>query len=82
MSGSQLPTRDEVYRRLIRLLIEARLAAGLRQKDLAERIGQHHTYVSRYETLERRIDMGQFVEAALAIGTDPVAMLAQALESA
>ncbi len=82
MSGSPPPTRDEVYARLIRMLVEARLEAGLRQADLARQLGQRQNYVSRYETLDRRIDMGQFVEAALAIGVDPVAMFARALAEA
>lgn len=72
---------DDVYDRLVRALFEARLAADLRQVDLAKRLGRPQNYVSRYETGERRIDMGQFVEVARAIGVDPVELLARVLEA-
>jgi transcriptional regulator with XRE-family HTH domain len=43
--------------RLWRLLREARDAAGLRQSDVAERLGQTQSYVSKYESGERRLDV-------------------------
>lgn len=72
---------DDVYGRLVRSLLEARLAADLRQVDLAKRLGRPQNYVSRYETGERRIDMGQFVQVARTIGVDPVELLARVLRA-
>jgi transcriptional regulator with XRE-family HTH domain len=37
------------------LLRETRQAAGLRQQDLAERLGEPQPFVSRYESGERRL---------------------------
>ena len=39
------------------LLRELRHQKGLRQADLAERLGQPQSFVSKYETGERRLDI-------------------------
>ncbi len=39
------------------LLKEIRLEAGLRQRDLADRIGEPQSFVSKYESGERRLDV-------------------------
>lgn len=59
---------DERYRRSIRLLIEARKAAGLSQGALAQRLDRHQQFVSRYETGERRLDLIEFIDAARVLG--------------
>lgn len=79
MPGSTSLFEDEIYGRLIQALVDARQKAALRQVDVALRLGRPQAFVSRYETLERRIDMGQFVGIAQAIGVDPVKLLADAL---
>lgn len=38
------------------MLRDARLSAGLRQSDVAERLAQPQSYVSKYESGERRLD--------------------------
>jgi transcriptional regulator with XRE-family HTH domain len=43
--------------RLQALLREVRNDAGLRQADLAERLGQPQSFVSKYESGERRLDI-------------------------
>jgi transcriptional regulator with XRE-family HTH domain len=40
-----------------KLLREARKAAGLQQASLAKKLGKPHSFVSRYETGERRLDI-------------------------
>lgn len=40
-----------------KLLREARHAAGLNQQALARKLGKPHSFVSRYETGERRLDI-------------------------
>lgn len=79
MPGSTSLFEDEIYAQLIKALVDARQEAALRQVDVALRLGRPQAFVSRYETLERRIDMGQFVGIAQAIGVDPVKLLADAL---
>ncbi|HSI39999.1 MAG TPA: helix-turn-helix transcriptional regulator [Xanthobacteraceae bacterium] len=61
----------EQYQAIIARLIQARKDAGLTQVELAERIGQRQTFVSKYELGERRLDVAEFVEICKAIGADP-----------
>ena len=44
-------------RRLAALLRQVRVEAGLTQGQVAERIGQTQSYVSKYETGEQRLDL-------------------------
>lgn len=48
---------DQRRLRLQRLLREIRVEAGLKQADVAERIGSDQSFVSRYERGERRLDL-------------------------
>lgn len=51
--GSAFP--DE-YRRFLKKLKAARLEAGLNQVDVAKRLKEPQSFVSKFETGERRID--------------------------
>ena len=42
---------------MIELLKEIRIEVGLRQEDVAERLGVQQTFVSKIETLDRRVDV-------------------------
>lgn len=55
--------------RLRSLLRQARRQAGLRQVDLAKRLGQPQSFVSKYETGERRLDVLELRQVCLALGT-------------
>jgi transcriptional regulator with XRE-family HTH domain len=48
---------DQSYKLLISLLREERRKQKLTQAELAERIDSDQTYVSKVETMERRIDV-------------------------
>ena len=50
------------------LLQQIRLEAGLRQVDLAERIGQTQAFVSKYESGERRLDLLELRKICVAVG--------------
>ncbi len=65
----------EAYIRFRRLLIEARRSARLTQAQLAERLGRPQSFVSKYETGERRLDVVEFLELAQVLGIDPVELL-------
>jgi ribosome-binding protein aMBF1 (putative translation factor) len=54
--------------RLVSLLREMRIEAGLTQVDLAARIGKDQAYVSRYESGQRRLDVLEVREICQAIG--------------
>lgn len=59
---------------LVDVLKEARARAGLRQEDLAARLGRDQTFVSLIERGQRRVDVVEFHEIALAIGEDPAVL--------
>lgn len=56
------------YDTLRNLLREMRLEAGLRQIDLANGLGQHQSYVSKYESGERRLDLIELKQICKVIG--------------
>ncbi len=63
------------YRRLITALRDARREAGITQGELAARLQRPQSFVSKYESGERRLDVVEFVEIAQAIGCDPIALM-------
>ena len=56
------------HKRLLALLRQIRLDAGLRQVDVAKRLKQPQAYVSRYETGERRSDLLELRAVCAAVG--------------
>jgi ribosome-binding protein aMBF1 (putative translation factor) len=54
--------------RLVSLLREMRVEAGLTQVDLAARIEKDQAYVSRYESGQRRLDVLEVREICQAMG--------------
>ena len=69
------------YGELLRLLVKARRDAGLRQVDLAGRLGKPQSFVSKLERGERRVDVVELVLVVRAIGVDEVAFLATVVEA-
>ena len=65
------------YAVLLELLREARESAGLTQVELAEKIGQSQSFVSKIEIGERRLDLIQLRSICLTIGTTLPAFVAQ-----
>jgi transcriptional regulator with XRE-family HTH domain len=67
---------DTEHRRLCALLRSYREDAGLRQVDIAKRLGVAQSFVSKYESGERRLDLVELGEVSRALGitlTDAVA---------
>lgn len=62
--------QDPRYRALVGMLIEARKQGKLSQEGLAERLGRHQQFVSRYEIGERRLDVVEFADIARTLGCD------------
>ena len=54
--------------RLVALLREMRIEAGVTQIDLATHIEKDQTYVSRYESGQRKLDVLEVREICQAIG--------------
>lgn len=61
-------TGSSERRRLIALLRELRIHAGLRQEDLADKLKQSQSFVSKYESGERRLDLLELKQICRAIG--------------
>lgn len=66
---------QDLYPLLCKTLKEARLAAGLRQIDVAERLEKPQSYVAKVESGERRIDLIETITYCKSIGLDPRMLL-------
>jgi transcriptional regulator with XRE-family HTH domain len=62
VSKSRYTQAEEIYRELLK---EARIAKNLTQANVAETLGLPQSFVSKYESGERRLD---FVETTLVCG--------------
>lgn len=71
--------RSEIYsqehQRLRAALKRERLAAGLRQSDLAEKTGRSQAYISKFEKGDLRIDVVDFLKFCDVIGCNPHVIL-------
>jgi transcriptional regulator with XRE-family HTH domain len=67
--------RDRLERKLCRLLIEAREAAGLNQTQLGKAVGRSQSFVSNYERAQRRLDLPDLILVCRAMGVEPVELL-------
>ncbi len=63
------------YERVLALLRETRLDAGLTQAELCRRLSRPSNYVSKCESGERRVDVLEWVEFMAGCGADPVTFL-------
>ena len=73
-------THNPDYQLLLAVLKAARKRVGVSQVDLAERLGNTQTFVSKCERGERRIDALELVEFAEALGVPPLGLLGEYLE--
>jgi len=72
----------EEYELCLAALIEARRKAGLTQQALAKRLRKHQSFIAKYETSQRRLDIAEFFMIARIIGVLPPAMLKAILNAA
>jgi transcriptional regulator with XRE-family HTH domain len=56
-SGPRLTANRKQQKALLSLLRELRLEAGLRQVDMARKLGKPQAFVSYYESGARRLDL-------------------------
>lgn len=77
LEGRAVPKgfQDERYRRLIGMLISERQTKGMSQASLAEALGTHQQFVSRFETGERRLDIIEIVDVAACLGIDATQLI-------
>lgn len=61
---------DSRYLEIITRLRLARKTQGLMQKDLADRLSVPQSFVSKYETGERRLDIIEILDICSALGIE------------
>jgi hypothetical protein len=72
------PLSSDLYGRIVRLLVEARKAAGVRQVDIADALQRPQSFVSKYEKRERILDVAEFIVICRLISVDPYKVLKKA----
>jgi transcriptional regulator with XRE-family HTH domain len=64
-----------LQKKLVAMLVEERTKAGLRQVDLANKMGVYQSWVTHMESGQRRIDVIELIELSRAIGFDAAGMV-------
>ena len=77
MAGKSI--RSSKYRKVINLLQQERLKKHMTQRDLGLKLKRPQSYIAKYESLTRRLDILEFMEvcAALEIRPSKVMVLTQ-----
>ena len=70
--GQKGQERQQRRQTLLKLLRDIRREAGLRQVELAKRLGKPQSFVSKYESGERRLDLLDVEEVCQAVGVSVV----------
>jgi len=65
------------HRRLVEALAQVRRNAGVSQYELADRLNVDQTYVSKYESGRRRLDVVEFMRIVAALNAEPTAIIKQ-----
>jgi transcriptional regulator with XRE-family HTH domain len=67
--------RTARHRRLMAALVDVRTKAGVTQRELARRLDRAHSYVSRVEKGDRRLDVPEFIQWCEVLSMDPVEVI-------
>ena len=60
----------KAYKRFLARLVQARRDAGLTQVEVAKRLGKAHSFLSKCELGERRVDFVELQQLAKVYGKD------------
>lgn len=66
---------------LIEVLVAARVAAGMSQRDLAAKLQWQQSMIGKIESATRNISVIEFVEIARALNIDPGKLLARVVKA-
>jgi len=69
--------RSPRQRQLLELLVKTRQSRGLTQAAVAAKLGKPQSFVAKVEGGERRLDVIEFIELALAMKVKPVDLLSR-----
>jgi transcriptional regulator with XRE-family HTH domain len=67
------------YKAVLNVIVSVRKRAGVTQQQLADRLKKPQSFVSKYESGERRIDVAEFLVVLRELGADPQATLGEIL---
>lgn len=70
---------SSAYDLVVQTLVAVRQQRDLSQRDLADRLGKPRSFVSKFETKDRRLDVIEFVAIARALDTPPEELFARLL---
>jgi transcriptional regulator with XRE-family HTH domain len=71
--------RPEDQRIVGACLAAARVRSGATQRDVADRLRKPQSFVSAYESGQRRVDVQEFIAIAEALGSDPLKVFREVL---
>jgi len=72
---------DPRYEILRDRLKDLRKDKGIRQQELADRLGRPQSYVSKFEGGDRNIDLIELIDVAKALDLEPVTMISDLVKS-
>ena len=72
--------RPKQYQHFLEILAEARDKTGINQRELSRQLKRPHTYISKVESGERRIDVIEFIEIARALEIDPTKLFSKVVQ--
>lgn len=72
--------RSARHRALVAVIVQAREATGLSQREFAKKLRRSNNFVWRIEAGERQINVLELCDIARAAGVDPVELLRRALD--
>jgi transcriptional regulator with XRE-family HTH domain len=68
--GRTTSLHDEAYARFVQKLVARRLKANVSQQALADALGWNQSVIAKVETVQRRLDVIEFIRMANALGFD------------
>lgn len=75
--------RKTIYTKQAKLIQESikrlRQEAGLTQRELCRRLGREHSFISKIELGERRVDLAEFYWICQACGVAPLKVISKLL---
>lgn len=66
-------------RAIVAALRQARTDAGMSQRELSVRLGEHHSFISRVERLQRDVTVAELIAIAKELKLDPVELFRRVL---
>lgn len=80
MKNLRLSIYSDEHSHLREILIKRRVALGLTQRALAQRLGVVHSFVGKVETGDRRLDVFEFCDYCEGLELDALMVLREIME--